>query len=78
MARRDPKDSPTTPIIDKLGGIAAVANLTGSRYSAVASWKYAGKFPARTYLLLAPEIERHGLEASPSLWGMPEPERASA
>jgi hypothetical protein len=64
-------------VIDALGGTAATARLTGRKDQHVSNWRAAGKLPAKTFLSLSGELETRGLNASPSLWGIKEPERAA-
>ncbi len=68
----------TAEVIDALGGFDAVAELTGSKYSAVHNWKAFGAFPAKTFVIMTSELESRGLEAPASLWGMLEPERVAS
>lgn len=58
-------------VITALGGIQAVADLTGRGYSAVGNW-HSGhqKFPANTFKFFVRELEARGLSAPDSLWGM--------
>jgi hypothetical protein len=67
----------TSEIIDKLGGISAVAVLTGSKYNAVANWVNAAKFPSNTYVAMTDALRAKGLHAPASLWGMKEPAEAA-
>jgi hypothetical protein len=57
-------------VIDALGGLAAVASLTGSQYRAVANWKSFNSFPPRTYLVMIEALRVRGFTAPPALWGM--------
>jgi hypothetical protein len=63
-------------VIEALGGIQALMDLTGRKYSAVHHWRSCGSFPSSTYLILTTELHRKGLTASPSLWRMRQPEPA--
>ena len=56
-------------IIDALGGPAAVGRLTGYSGKAVWNWRQRG-FPRRTLLVLRPAIEKQGIRAPDTLWGM--------
>jgi hypothetical protein len=60
----------TKDVIDALGGISAVADLTGRKYSAASNWPNFTKFPANTYLVLTRALAARGLRAPASLWGM--------
>ena len=57
-------------VIEALGGLSAVAALTGSGYKAVANWKSFGAFPPRTYVIMTTALNERGLKAPASLWGM--------
>lgn len=71
MARpRSIPETPASAIIDKLGGIPAVAELTGRKYTAVHNWHASGRFPSNTYITLSRALEAKGEAAPPSLWGM--------
>jgi hypothetical protein len=86
-------DAPTSPLIelgtvdavlDALGGVTAVAELTGDFYSSsrregarkheayptVHYWKQTGAFPPKTYVLLITALAEKGYTAPPSLWKM--------
>lgn len=52
-----------------LGGIAAVARLTGAEYGAVENWKRAATFPPRYFLAMWFELASRGYIAPASLWG---------
>jgi hypothetical protein len=62
-----------------LGGIKAVANLTGRKYSAAANWgkEIAPQFPANTFVAINAALAAIGKSAPPSLWGMKQPEDAA-
>lgn len=66
----------TAEVIDVLGGVAAVAELTGRRYGAAFNWKGFVKFPADTFVVMQDALRAAGCEAPVSLWGMVE--RAAA
>lgn len=68
----------TKQVIEALGGIAAVAALTGRTYNAACNWGGFDTFPANTYVAMTAALSERGLTAPPSLWGMVEPERESA
>lgn len=70
----------TTPkeVISALDGYEAVATMVGLGYTAVFEWGRDGKrIPPRFFKLMSDELERRGKSASPSVWGMVEPETAS-
>lgn len=60
-------------VFDALGGLKAVAELTGRDVEAVRHWPKKGKFPAQTYLAMLRALARRGHTAPPSLWGQSEP-----
>lgn len=60
----------TSSVIDALGGIAAVAKLTGRNYGAAAQWPHAASFPSNTYVVMTGALARIGKSAPASLWGM--------
>ena len=65
-----PRRLTTVPeVLDVLGGITAVADLTGTKRSAVSMWRTLNKFPANRYLLMVRVLEQRGYTAPPSLWG---------
>lgn len=66
----------TKDVIDALGGVRAVASLTGRNYPAAHAWLGMNRFPANTYLVLTAALHRDGKTAPPSLWGMAEAEPA--
>lgn len=59
-------------VVTTLGGIKAVAALTGRQYNAAANWPAFGKFPPNTFLVLQKALEAAECSAPPALWGMPE------
>lgn len=60
-------------VVEKLGGIKAVAALTGREYNAAQNWKSFGHFPRDTFLVLRKALEDAGYTAPAKLWKMPEP-----
>lgn len=60
-------------VIDKLGGTAATARLTGRKDQHVSNWRAAGKLPAKTFLILKAELRARGVDAPARLWGINEP-----
>ena len=68
----------TAEVMEALGGINAVAEITGQKYKAAANWKAFEAFPSRTYLVMTQELARKGLRAPASLWRMVESERAAS
>jgi hypothetical protein len=57
-------------VIDALGGVRAVADLTGSTYRAVHNWKQNGRFPAKTFLVLDAALLERKARARADLWRM--------
>lgn len=68
----------TSEVIEALGGIAAVAALTGRKYTAAHNWLGFEKFPSNTYVALTDALAAKGKTAPASLWGMVEPAAESA
>ena len=66
-------------VFDTLGGLKAVAELTGHSYEAVSKWSEFKRFPPDTYVILTGALRERGKEAPPSLWRMisAEPEQAA-
>ena len=64
-------------VIDALGGNTAVARLTGSTLQAVSNWTQFGRFPAKTFLVMANALRRKRKTADAGLWGMLEPQEAA-
>ena len=60
--------SSTVEVMQALGGIGAVAELTGSGYSAAENWSRSETFPARFFLVMWLELLARGFSAPPSLW----------
>ncbi len=56
-------------VIKKLGGIKAVAELTGRKYSAAGNWNRGKRFPANTYRVLYMALLDRGFRAPASMWG---------
>lgn len=68
----------TKQVVDELGGLSAVAALTGSKYKTVWMWQSSGAFPAKTFLVLTAELRKRGKSAPASLWGMTTQEQAAS
>jgi hypothetical protein len=64
-------------VINILGGIAAVADMTGRGETAVHNWRKADRFPASLYLKMIRRLERRGVTAKAALWGQ-ESDRVAA
>jgi hypothetical protein len=65
-------------VFEALGGISAVAEITGSRYTAAQNWISRDQFPANTFLSLTQALERKNLSASVHLWKMKPSHREAA
>ncbi len=63
-------------VIDALGGTAATARFTGRQAQHVSNWRASGRLPADTYLIVTKELKRLRKKASPTLWGIKNPEAA--
>jgi hypothetical protein len=57
-----------------LGGVAAVAALTGVGRKAVSNWVRSRDFPPKTFAVMSAALRERGLSASPRLWKMVESE----
>jgi hypothetical protein len=59
-------------VIDELGGLKAVAALTGrtGSPSVVWNWKDRQRFPATTFVTLQTALQTRGLSAPHDLWRM--------
>lgn len=57
-------------VIDALGGLKAVAQLTDRTVQNVWNWKAVGKFPARHFVTMQAALHLRGRAASASLWSM--------
>ena len=55
-------------IIEALGGLRKVVNLTGAAYNSVCNWKASNAFPARYFFVMSGALERRDFKASPALW----------
>jgi hypothetical protein len=57
-------------VIEELGGLNAVASLTGRKYNAVWNWQNVGTFPSSTYRVITEALYLRGKTAPASLWRM--------
>lgn len=66
----------TREVMAALGGIKAVASLTGRKYSAVSMWVVGAdpQFPSNSFVVMNAALAAIGKSAPPSLWGMKIPE----
>jgi hypothetical protein len=60
----------TAEVMDELGGVAAVARLTGRTYGAAFNWRGFVRFPSDTFVVMQEALKARGCSAPPSLWGM--------
>jgi hypothetical protein len=60
----------TEAVINSLGGLGAVAELTHTKAKSVWNWKKSNRFPAKTYLALISALGHKGDSAPNSLWNM--------
>jgi hypothetical protein len=73
-----PKLLSTADVIEALGGVAAVRELTGRGETAPYNWRNHAKFPANTYLVMVQALAARGLHAPAWLWNQgPPPARAT-
>ena len=60
----------TREVIDALGGLDAVVELTGRSYPTVSGWQSNyNAFPAQLYVLMTQALFRAGYTAPDHLWG---------
>lgn len=57
-------------VIVELGGISAVAELTGVKYVTAHHWKAKGSFPPRTHVLMTKALSSRCAMAPDTLWRM--------
>jgi hypothetical protein len=56
-------------VVNVLGGIAAVAAMTGCRPKSVSAWQAQyGSFPAKTYVVMTVALATRGFTAPAALW----------
>ena len=60
-------------VFEALGGINAVAELTGAKYVTAHRWRTVGQFPPKTFVLLTDALADRGFQAPIELWKMLEP-----
>lgn len=59
-------------IIETLGGIRAVSQLTGCTTGAIWNWKDRNVLPSKTYAVMKAALKDKGADAPASLWNMVE------
>ena len=64
-------------VITELGGVNAVARLTGRGETAVYNWLADRRFPASLYAMMIKQLPR-GMSAPASLWGQEKARRRVA
>jgi hypothetical protein len=57
-------------VMEKLGGTAAVAQITKRKLTAASNWNNFETFPSNTYVVMTAALAEKGYAAPPSLWGM--------
>ncbi len=57
-------------VIEALGGVRAVAELTHRTYPAAYNWKMFGRFPPNTFATMQEALRKRERVAPKSLWGM--------
>lgn len=62
----------TVQVIERLGGVHAVAELTGRTYAAASNWTRFKTFPANTFAVMTAALAARGYHAPASLWRMVE------
>ena len=69
----------TREVMAALGGIKAVASLTGRKYSAVSMWVVGSdpQFPSNSFVVMNAALAKIGKSAPATLWGMKIPEDAA-
>jgi len=67
----------TSDVIDALGGVAALARMTGVSNPGVYNWRAGRQFPADTYLLIKAELKALGHDAPDHLWPMRQAKKAA-
>lgn len=80
VSRKEPLQT-TAEVIEVLGGLSAVSDLTGARYKLVSGWGKEATFPSRYFAVMDWALRRRRYRAHPSLWGqvtVPEMEKEAA
>jgi ABC-type hemin transport system substrate-binding protein len=62
--------STTEEVILALGGVRAVAELTGRKYTAACNWANFQTFPPDTFVVMKAALTDRGYAAPNSLWRM--------
>jgi hypothetical protein len=64
-------------VIDKLGGLDRIADMTVTDLKSAYNWPRFGAFPSSTYDLMIRALNRRGYTAPASLWKMRKGKRAA-
>jgi len=71
MGRGMKKLNNSRDVVTALGGVDAVASLTGRHYKSVSRWQAAKEaFPPTLYVAMQTALVEIGFTADPGLWGM--------
>jgi hypothetical protein len=63
-------------VVEELGGVRAVGELTNQNSAAVCNWKRRrSRFPTKYFFVMQRELEARGAEAPRDLWGFVESKR---
>jgi hypothetical protein len=66
-------------VVEALGGLEAVCELTGANAKAVYHWTgQTDSFPSRTYVVMQRALKRRHMSAPPSMWNMVGVEKIAA
>jgi len=68
-------------VMQALGGVPGLCELTGESYKATENWKRSKTLPSRYYVLMTWALRRKRLRADPAIWGqvvVPEMEELAA
>jgi hypothetical protein len=64
-------------VIERLGGLDRIAELTATDLKSAYNWPRFGAFPSSTYVVMMRALNRRGFTAPASLWRMREGKRAA-
>lgn len=60
----------TEQVIEALGGLPKVMEMTGASYRRAFNWKSSETFPSNTYAVMTEALKARKLTAPITLWGM--------
>lgn len=63
-------------VIDRLGGLNRIAEMTATDLKSAYNWPRFEAFPSSTYVVMNRALNRRGYTAPASLWGMRMPARS--